>query len=114
MAQCLVTQAGIDILLHGGCHWGWRASHAAWVELAAICDRGVECREPAYSPPAVISPQISGGHITMTLVPELEEFARAIGDGRAPAITDTDGRRVLQVLDAVVAADRRGSSIKIE
>ena len=52
-------------------------------------------------------------HIATMLVPELEEFTGAIREGWPPAITATDGRRVLQVLDAVVAADRRHSSVKI-
>ena len=114
MAQCLVTQAAstffftVDVIGDGGriTLRGWN-----WLQFAIEVSSAVN---PAYSHPTVISPQIGGDHIAMMLVPELEEFARAIGDGRAPAITATDGRRVLEVLDAVVAADRRGSSINIE
>jgi predicted dehydrogenase len=40
------------------------------------------------------------------LMPELVEFADAIERRRAPAITASDGRRVLRVLDAVVASGR--------
>jgi predicted dehydrogenase len=50
----------------------------------------------------------------MMLVPELEEFALAIGEERAPAITATDGRRVLRVLDGVVAADRHGAPVRVK
>jgi predicted dehydrogenase len=50
----------------------------------------------------------------MMLVPELEEFALAIGEERAPAITAADGRRVLQVLDGVVAADRQGKPVTVK
>jgi predicted dehydrogenase len=113
-AQCLVTQAAstffftVDVIGNGGRvtlrGWNWRQFV---IEVSSTVN-------PAYSHPTVISPHIGGDHITMMLMPELEEFARAIGDRRAPAITATDGRRALQVLDAVVAADRRGSSVKIE
>ena len=61
----------------------------------------------AYSQPTVIRPFITGDHATVMLAPELQEFARAIGEERTPTVTAADGRRVLQVLDAVVAADRR-------
>ena len=36
----------------------------------------------------------------MMLVPELTEFAAAIAEKRAPAITASDGRKVLRVMDA--------------
>jgi predicted dehydrogenase len=114
IAQCLVTQAAstffftVDVIGNGGrvTLRGWN-----WLQFAIEVSSAVK---PAYSHPTVISPHIGGDHITMMLVPELEEFARAIDEGRAPAITTIDGRRVLQVLDGVVAADRRGSSIKIK
>lgn len=48
------------------------------------------------------------------LVPELEEFARAVGESRPPANQGYDVRRVLQVLDAVVEPDRQGRFIDIE
>jgi predicted dehydrogenase len=62
----------------------------------------------------VIRPFITSDRVTAMLAPELQEFARAIGEERAPAIRAADGRRVLQVLDAIVAADRRGSPIEIK
>jgi len=46
-------------------------------------------------------------------VPELEEFASAISGRREPSVGATDARRVLRVLDAVVAADRSGASVRI-
>jgi predicted dehydrogenase len=67
----------------------------------------------AYSQPTVIRPYMENDHVSTMLVPELEEFARAIAEGRAPAITAADGRRVLRVLDGVLAADRRGVAISI-
>jgi len=62
----------------------------------------------------MIRPFITSDHVTAMLAPELQEFARAVGGERTPAVTAADGRRVLQVLDAVVAADRRGSPIEIK
>ena len=55
----------------------------------------------AYREPTIIRPAMQGDHITMMLVPELAEFATAIADQRPPAITATDGRRVLRVIDAI-------------
>jgi len=55
---------------------------------------------PAYSDPTIIRPSMQRDHITMMLVPELAEFAAAIAEKRAPAITATDGRKVLRVMDA--------------
>jgi predicted dehydrogenase len=113
VAQCLVTQAAstffftVDVIGNAGRvtlrGWHWLQFE---IEVASTANA-------AYSQPTVISPYIASDHITMMLVPELEEFARAIGERRAPAITAADGRRVLQVLDAVVAADRRGASMTI-
>jgi predicted dehydrogenase len=55
----------------------------------------------AYQEPAIIRPTMQRDHITMMLIPELAEFANAIEHRRPPAITASDGRRVLRVLDAV-------------
>jgi predicted dehydrogenase len=49
----------------------------------------------------------------MMFVPELEEFAGAINENRAPAITAADARRVLRVLDAVVESGRTGRAIEL-
>jgi len=49
----------------------------------------------------------------MMLVPELEEFATAIQKDHQPAITVTDGRLVLRVLDAVVKSDRTNKPVRI-
>jgi predicted dehydrogenase len=54
----------------------------------------------AYREPTIIRPAMQGDHITMMLVPELEEFGAAVAENRAPAITARDGRAVLRVLDA--------------
>ena len=55
----------------------------------------------AYREPTIIRPAMRGDNVTMMLVPELAEFASAIVDQRPAAITATDGRRVLRVIDAV-------------
>jgi len=60
---------------------------------------------PAYRDPTTIRPAMQRDHITMMLVPELAEFEAAIAEGRPPAITASDGRKVLRVIDAA-----RGSS----
>lgn len=114
IAQCLVTQAAstfsfaVDVIGNAGrvTLRGWH-----WMQFEIEVCSTVNA---AYSQPTVISPYITGDHIPMMLVPELEEFADAVGEGRTPTVTATDARRVLQVLDAVVAADRRGSPIKIQ
>jgi predicted dehydrogenase len=59
-----------------------------------------------YREPTIIRPAMQRDHITTMLMPELVEFADAIERRRAPAITASDGRRVLRVLDAVVASGR--------
>ena len=61
---------------------------------------------PAYREPTIIRPGMQRDHITTMLMPELAEFAAAIEGRRAPAITPSDGRRVLRSLDAVVASGR--------
>jgi predicted dehydrogenase len=49
----------------------------------------------------------------MMLVPELEEFVTAIRKDRQPAITVTDGRLVLRVLDAVVKSGRTNRLVRL-
>jgi predicted dehydrogenase len=58
----------------------------------------------AYRHPTVIRPRIFRDNIEAMLVPELNEFASAIREQRAPAITVGDGRRVLRILDAAFAS----------
>jgi predicted dehydrogenase len=52
-------------------------------------------------------------HITMMLVPELAEFTDAIEHRRPPAITASDGRRVLRVLDAVDESARMRQEVAL-
>ena len=45
--------------------------------------------------------------------PQLAEFAQAIRERRQPAITVSDGRRVLKVLDAFTRSERTGQPVRI-
>lgn len=68
---------------------------------------------PAYSQPTTIHiPQVDDLRMLM-LAPQLAEFAQAIQEHRQPAITVTDGRRVLKVLDAIIKSDRTGEPVRI-
>jgi predicted dehydrogenase len=66
-----------------------------------------------YSEPTFIRPAVRRDNITMMLMPELEEFARAIQEHRSPMITVADGRRVLQVLDAVMQSGRCNQPVSL-
>lgn len=52
--------------------------------------------------------------IQQKLVAELQEFAQAIRDQRQPAITVMDGRKVLQVLDAVILSGQTGHPVTLK
>jgi predicted dehydrogenase len=68
---------------------------------------------PAYAQPSTLHlPQIEDLRILMHL-PQLAEFAQAIGERRQPAITVSDGRRVLRVLDAIIQSERSGAPVRI-
>ncbi len=66
---------------------------------------------PTYRHPTVMRPQMD--HIGFMLLPELEEFAGAVREARPPYVTAADGRRVLEVLDAVVLAGRERRTVKL-
>ena len=113
VAQCLVTQAASTFFfivdIHGR---AGRVTLRGWgflqyeIEVSSTVN-------PPFAQPTIIRPRIEGDHISMMLVPELEEFAQAIYEEREPSITATDGRRVLRVLDGVVASDRHGAPVSI-
>jgi UDP-N-acetyl-2-amino-2-deoxyglucuronate dehydrogenase len=68
---------------------------------------------PVYSQPTSIHlRQMDDLRILMHL-PQLAEFVQAIQERRQPAVTVTDGRRVLKVLDAIIKADRSGGPVRI-
>ncbi len=46
-------------------------------------------------------------------LPQLAEFTQAIQERRQPAVTVTDGRRVLKVLDAIIKSVRTGSPLRL-
>ena len=108
VAQCLVTQDAptffYDVRIYGRAGQialrGWDWNH---FEVEVLSHSVV-----AYRHPTVLRPRHETDHISSMLVPELDEFAHAVRDGRAPSITAADGRRVLRVLDAVIASDRGG------
>jgi predicted dehydrogenase len=69
---------------------------------------------PSYSQPTSIQlPQVEDLRIVMHR-PQLAEMAEAIQERRQPAITVTDGRRVLKVIDAIGKAGRTGSHVRLE
>ena len=67
----------------------------------------------AYAQPTTIHiPQTDDLRILM-LLPQLAEFAQAIQEQRQPAVTVTDGRRVLKILDAIIKSDRTGEPVRM-
>jgi predicted dehydrogenase len=68
---------------------------------------------PAYSDPTTIRPAMQRDHITTMLVPELVEFKAAIDEGRPPAITATDARMVLRVIDATRESARTQRPVRL-
>jgi predicted dehydrogenase len=113
VVQCLVTQSASTFFFAVDVHGrAGRVSLRGWNFLQFEVEVSSTVAS-AYAHPSVIRPRIQRDNITMMFVPELEEFARAIREARAPAITATDGRRVLKVLDGVVAAGRDGSPVAI-
>jgi predicted dehydrogenase len=114
VAQCLVTQAASTFFFMVDIHGrAGRVTLRGWGFLQFEIEVSSTVNAP-FTQPTVIRPQIEDDNITMMLVPELEEFARAIAEEREPSITATDGRRVLQVLDGVVASDRHGARVSID
>lgn len=102
LAQCLVTQAAstffYELSLHGSAGKITLRGRSFLHFEIEVSSTAVA----AYHEPTVIRPLLRGDHISTMLMPELEEFAKAIREHRSPAITATDGRRVLRVLDAVI------------
>jgi predicted dehydrogenase len=66
-----------------------------------------------FREPATIHPVLRGDAITTMLVPELAEFTGSVLERRPPSVTAADGRRVLQVLDAVIESERTGQPVSI-
>lgn len=105
-AQCLVTQAAdgfynnLDLYGRAG-----RVSLRG-VDYLNYHVEVVSRTMPAYAEPVQIRPRIWGDPKRAMLTAELTAFGQAIAERQPPAITVQDGRRVLQVLDAVIKAER--------
>ncbi len=113
VAQLLVSQTqpmfGYDLQMYGTSgDIGLRGRNLFQAELEVFGTATATFRDPA-----IIRPVLRGDAITTMLVPELDEFAHSILESRPPAITAADGRRVLQVLDAVVESARLGQPVAI-
>ena len=113
VAQCLVTQAASTFFFTVDIHGRAGRIVLPRVGLVAVRDRGIEHGGRRLFRAGGDPPGPRDDHISTMLVPELEEFASAISDRREPSVGATDARRVLRVLDAVVAADRSGASVRI-
>ncbi len=113
VAQCLVTQAAghwFDFV----CLYGREGS------ISLVSRQWLQCEItvlsniiPEYANPATIRPLFTDQPLMMMLVPELEEFAAAIQESRSPAVTASDGRRVLRVLDAVHTSGETGVPVSL-
>ncbi len=113
VAQCFVTQA-----VDGWFHWmnlfgqagHIRCTSSNWLRFDIAV---YSPSHPAYAEPVTIRPRLRGNPLMLMLVPEVEEFAAAIQENRPPSVTATDGRRVLQVLDAVLESGRAGRPVSV-
>ncbi len=67
----------------------------------------------AYAEPTTICPRLTEDPILMMLIPEVEEFGRAIAEDRQPVVRIRDARRVLGVLDAAIASARTRKPVRV-
>jgi hypothetical protein len=70
-------------------------------------------RLDVYKQPTIIHPEVTGDPRNAKHLLQLKDFARAIAEHRQPPVTVRDGRRVLQVIDAVFASARAAAPIAI-
>lgn len=113
VAQCLVTEATegwFDFVNIYGRRGRISLASSNWLRYEILVST---TGMAAYDQPTAICPLLSGDPIMMMLVPEVEEFAAAIQENRQPAVTATDGRLVLKVLDAVFESGRTGRPAEI-
>jgi predicted dehydrogenase len=114
VAQCITTQASasffnnVDIIGSDGRLSLWGAGFLSYDILVS------SAKLEAYSQPTMIKPRVIGDPILAMLVAELDEFAAAVQEDRQPLITATDGRRVLEVLDAVAESGRIGKPVELK
>jgi predicted dehydrogenase len=113
VAQCLVTQAAdswFDFVTIYGQDGRISLASSNWLQYTiSVSSAAIS----AYAQPTTIYPRLTAEPIMMMLVPELEEFVTAIRKDRQPAITVTDGRLVLRVLDAVVKSGRTNRLVRL-
>jgi predicted dehydrogenase len=106
-AQCYISQTDgglfhtVDVYGRKG-HIGLRLSPAFKWEVTV-----------SGNPAPISLPSQAEDLQTEMHVPELEEFVQAIREHRQPSITVADGRRVLKVLDAVIASGRSCRPIQV-
>jgi phthalate 4,5-cis-dihydrodiol dehydrogenase len=111
LAQCLVAQGAstffYEIDIHGSAgNISLRGRNFLQFEIE-VSNHAV----PTYGEPTIIRPSVRRDNIEMMLMPELQEFASAVQERRAPMITIADGRRVLRVLDAVMKSGRNNRPV---
>ncbi|MCY7356822.1 MAG: Gfo/Idh/MocA family oxidoreductase [Rudanella sp.] len=52
-------------------------------------------------------------NMTYYFAEQLKEFCQAVGEGRSPAVTGEDGRRVVQLFQAIYESQRTGAVVKL-
>lgn len=112
-AQCLVTQAGDGFFNNLDIYGRQGRISLRGVDYLDYAIEVVSQTLPVYAQPTILHPWVPGEPKMAMLVPELEEFATAIREQRQPAITVSDGRQVLKVLDAVLKSDRSGERVQV-
>ncbi len=114
VAQCLVTQAveeWFDYVNIYGRDGRINLTTSYWLQYTiSVSSRVLE----AYTQPTSICPRLTDDPIMMMLVPEVEEFGRAILEDRQPMVTIADGRRVLAILDAVLESAQAHTAVQLD
>jgi predicted dehydrogenase len=112
-AQCLVTQAADGFLNNLDLYGRAGRISLRGVDYLNYAVEVVSEVLPAYAQPTHIRPRIWGDPKMAMLSAELDAFAQAIHTQSPPPITVSDGRRVLQVLDAVIQSERSGERVRL-
>jgi predicted dehydrogenase len=109
-AQCLVTQAAAGFFNHLDIVGSEGRIGLRGADFLNYTVEVISRREPAFNQPTVIRPAWSGDARVAMHLPQLEEMAQAIHEGRSPAVTLAEARRVMEVIDAVFESGRTGSA----
>ena len=114
LAQLLVTQSAhrfcYDLRLIGG-------SGSITLRGTGLAQFEIEVHSavhPAYQEPTTIRSGLRNDAISTMFVPELVEFTESVRAGRVPAVSASDGRRVLRVLDAAQESSRAQRPVTLE